>query len=162
VSARASTQGAGRRQQRATRPAARPRREQPLEHRILVTATLCLIAFGAVMVYSASSGPALLAHQGDGTGALLKYLSFAGIGLLLMHVLARAGLEPVRRATPLLLAVCFGLLLWKAWHRGSIPPQSRRIYAAALVTAAALVVYGAFLGGRLVYGFGVGTLTTVP
>jgi len=112
VSARSSTQGAGRRPQRAAaRPAARPRREQPLEHRILVTATLCLIAFGAVMVYSASSGPALLAHQGDGTGALLKYLSFAGIGLLLMHVLARVGLEPVRRAAPLLLAVCFGLLL---------------------------------------------------
>ena len=27
----------------------------PLEHRILTTATLCLLAFGAVMVYSASS-----------------------------------------------------------------------------------------------------------
>ena len=27
----------------------------PLEHRILMTATLCLLAFGAVMVYSASS-----------------------------------------------------------------------------------------------------------
>ena len=31
-----------------------------LEHRILLTATLCLLAFGAVMVYSASSATTLL------------------------------------------------------------------------------------------------------
>ena len=34
--------------------------QQPLEHRILLTATLCLLAFGAVMVYSASSATTLL------------------------------------------------------------------------------------------------------
>ena len=40
----------------AGRPARRRRRvAPPLEHRILMTATLCLLAFGAVMVYSASS-----------------------------------------------------------------------------------------------------------
>ena len=36
----------------------------PLEHRILMTATLCLLAFGAVMVYSASSPLGVLARPG--------------------------------------------------------------------------------------------------
>ncbi len=41
-----------------------PRRhaaQQPLEHRLLLTATFCLLAGGAVMVYSASSARTLLA-----------------------------------------------------------------------------------------------------
>ena len=42
------------------RPAAWP----PLEHRVLMTATLCLLAFGAVMVYSASSPLGVLNGQG--------------------------------------------------------------------------------------------------
>jgi hypothetical protein len=33
---------------------------QSLEHRILLTTTMCLLAFGAVMVYSASSATTLL------------------------------------------------------------------------------------------------------
>src|ERR687891_491041 len=37
----------------------------PLEYNLLLTATLCLLAFGAVMVYSASSARALLQGQGD-------------------------------------------------------------------------------------------------
>ena len=41
--------------------------EQPLERRILLTATLCLLAAGTVMVYSASSAPSLLeGGQRDG------------------------------------------------------------------------------------------------
>ncbi|HEY2636608.1 MAG TPA: hypothetical protein VGI54_04410, partial [Solirubrobacteraceae bacterium] len=34
---------------------AKARPQMPIEHRVLMTATLCLLAFGAVMVYSASS-----------------------------------------------------------------------------------------------------------
>ena len=81
----------------------RPSREQPLEHRLLLTATMCLLAGGAVMVYSASSARTLLAGQGDGTTYLVKYLAYGGVGLVLMHVLSRHGLETVRRLTPLLL-----------------------------------------------------------
>ena len=39
----------------SARRAGARRAPPPLEHRILSTATLCLLAFGAVMVYSASS-----------------------------------------------------------------------------------------------------------
>jgi len=84
--------------------------ERPLEHRMLLTVTMCMLAAGAVMVYSASSARDLLAGGGDGTGYLLRYVGFGAIGVVLMQVLSRRGLEQVRRATPLLLAVSFVLL----------------------------------------------------
>src|SRR5581483_2691358 len=59
----------------------------PLEHRILMTATLCLLAFGAVMVYSASSPLGVLNGQGTGTGEFLRYLIFGGLGLAALLVL---------------------------------------------------------------------------
>src|SRR6201990_2461698 len=65
----------------------------PIEHRILMTAALCLLAFGAVMVYSASSPlGALSAHGGSGAGEFIRYLVFGGIGLVAMQVLERRGL----------------------------------------------------------------------
>ena len=48
-------------------PMHRRKQTQPLEHRLLLTATLCLLAGGAVMVYSASSARTLLQGDGDGT-----------------------------------------------------------------------------------------------
>ncbi len=51
-------------------------RQQPLEHRLLLTATFCLLAGGAVMVFSASSARTLLEGQGDGTGYLVKYVVY--------------------------------------------------------------------------------------
>src|SRR3984893_16141250 len=80
------------------------RAEQPLEHRILLTATLCLLAFGAVMVYSASSATTLLQGRGNGSGYLVKYLVYGAIGLALMRVLARDGLQRVQQLiAPLLV-----------------------------------------------------------
>ena len=87
------------------------RREQPLEHRLLLTATFCLLAGGAVMVYSASSARTLLEGQGDGTTYLVKYLAYGAVGLVAMHLLSRHGLESVRRYTPLFLLFAFVLLL---------------------------------------------------
>jgi cell division protein FtsW len=89
--------------------AARP--QQPLEHRLLLSATFCLLAGGAVMVYSASSARTLLEGQGDGTAFLVKYVAYGAVGLVAMHVLSRLDLARVRRFTPLLLAVAFVLLL---------------------------------------------------
>jgi cell division protein FtsW len=86
-------------------------REQPLEHRILLTATLCLLAFGAVMVYSASSTSALLLGQGNGSGYLIKFLIFGAIGLALMHYLSRHGVARVQHIVAPLLALSFALVL---------------------------------------------------
>jgi cell division protein FtsW len=112
---------------RASAPAARPadpdspagRRRAPvrqtappLEHRILLTATLCLLAFGAVMVYSASSPRDLLNGSGNGAGEFIRYVMFGAIGLVGMHVLSRRGLALLnRQVVTLLLLGAFGLLL---------------------------------------------------
>jgi len=84
---------------------------QSLEHRILLTATLCLLAFGAVMVYSASSATTLLQGQGNGSSYLIKYVAYGAIGLVLMRVLARDGVAKVQSITAPLLIVSFVLVL---------------------------------------------------
>ena len=96
---------------RRTRAPAR-RAAPPLEHRILMTATLCLLAFGAVMVYSASSPTGVIVRGGLGTGEFLRYLVFGALGLIAMHVLARRGLTLLNeRVARLLLLSSLGLLL---------------------------------------------------
>jgi cell division protein FtsW len=103
--------GAGGRAERAGRAAGTARATaQPLEQRILLTATLCLLAFGAVMVYSASSASTLLQGQGNGSGYLVKFVLFGGVGLALMQVLARDGVARVQSAVGPLLAVSFVLV----------------------------------------------------
>jgi cell division protein FtsW len=82
------------------------RSKQPLEYSLLYTATLCLMAFGAVMVYSASSAESLIS-TGDSFFYLKRYLAFGLLGLLLLHFLSRHGVALARRATALLL---FGAL----------------------------------------------------
>jgi cell division protein FtsW len=84
---------------------------QPLEQRILLTATLCLLAFGAVMVYSASSATSLLQGQGNGSSFLVKYVVYGAIGLVLMRVLARHGVAKVQSITAPLLIASFVLVL---------------------------------------------------
>jgi cell division protein FtsW len=83
----------------------------PLEHRILMTATMCLIAFGAVMVYSASAPLTALAG-GYGTGEFVVYLIAMAIGLGAMWVCERYGLRLITPALTrwMLLGSC-GLLL---------------------------------------------------
>ena len=82
----------------ATHREQRPLRQgaaQWLEYNILLTATLCLLAFGAVMVYSASSAssPGWRAG-GSGTGELVKFVLYGALGLFLMRVFARDGIAP--------------------------------------------------------------------
>jgi cell division protein FtsW len=86
-------------------------RGQPLEQRILLTATLCLLAFGAVMVYSATSAPTLLQGHGNGSSYLVKYLLFGSVGLVLMNLLARDGIKWVQSITGPLLVISFVLVL---------------------------------------------------
>jgi cell division protein FtsW len=85
----------------------------PLEHRILMTAALCLLAFGAVMVYSASSPLGVLSPAGgSGTGTFIRYLAFGSIGLGAMYVLERRGLALLdARVTRVLLLGSFALVV---------------------------------------------------
>ncbi len=82
-----------------------------LEYSLLLTATMCLLAFGVVMVFSASSSASLLGATGDGAYYLKRTLMFGAFGLLALHVLARYGLGAVRMLTPLFLIGAVFLLL---------------------------------------------------
>ena len=117
------------------------RREQPLEHRLLLTATFCLLAGGAVMVYSASSARTLLEGQGDGTMYLVKYLAYGAVGLVAMHLLSRHGLENVRRYTPWFVLLAFVLLLLVLIP--GLRPEDQRRAALARGRAAAVPALGA-------------------
>ncbi len=92
---------------RAAAAPARARRQQPVEYSILLTATLCLLAAGAVMVFSASSARAILTGEGDGTAYLVRYLSYGAIGLVALYLVSRRGLDLVPRITGPLLAISF-------------------------------------------------------
>src|SRR5207244_3299280 len=93
----------------ATVKRSRERKKQPLEYSLLYTATLCLLAAGAVMVYSASSATALLNGSGDPSYYLKRYVVLAVIGIVAMHAVARRGLSAARNLTPVLLTASFVL-----------------------------------------------------
>jgi len=82
----------------------------PVEYSLLLTATLCLLAFGVVMVFSASSSTSLLGESGDGAEYLKRTLLFGALGLVAMRVLSVRGLQAARSLTPALLAVSLVLL----------------------------------------------------
>ena len=83
------------------------------EYNLLLTATLCLLAFGAVMVFSASSTTQVLQNGGlaDSAYYLQRTLIVGAIGLVIMHFTARYGLGGIRRLTPVFLAGTMFLLL---------------------------------------------------
>jgi cell division protein FtsW len=114
---------AGRRAKSSAEPIARKQRRSPprtgtqaargqsIEHSLLLTATLCLLAFGVVMVYSSSSASTVLQGHGSGTGYLLKFVLYGAVGLFVMRVLARDGIARVQSIVAPMLAVSFVLVL---------------------------------------------------
>ncbi len=84
---------------------------QPIEYNLLLTATLCLLAFGVVMVFSASSTTSLLGQSGDSAYYLKRTVLFGAAGLLVMRVMSLRGMRLLRPLTPLLVAASFVLLL---------------------------------------------------
>jgi len=55
-----------------------------------------------------------------------------------------------------LAALLVVAVFWKGWFRGRLPPSQRPWYAVLLLIAVALTVYGALLGGEMVYVHAVG------
>jgi cell division protein FtsW len=87
-------------------------RTRPIEEDVLLTAVLCLFAFGAVMVYSASSASTVVKGGGDGMGFLVKYLLYGAAGLVALRLAARVPLQRVLDLTgPFLVAAFVCLVL---------------------------------------------------
>jgi cell division protein FtsW len=128
----------------------------PAEYNLLLTATLCLLAFGAVMVFSASSTTRVLSDGGlsDSAFYLQRTAMFGAFGLLVMHLTARHGLQLVRRLTPLILAVSFFLLLAVLAAGTSVNGSSRWLGSGFLqiqpseLAKVALILYGADMLAR--------------
>jgi len=81
-----------------------------LEYHLLVLVTLGLVAFGLVMVYSASSARALLSSDAP-SYYLKRQAVYALMGLVALVVLSRIDFHRLRHATNGLLAVTFFLLV---------------------------------------------------
>jgi cell division protein FtsW len=91
----------------------RVKAETTVEYNLLVTATMILLAFGAVMVFSASSTSVILDDGGlaDSTFYLYRTLIAIGIGLVLMWFVTRMPLARIRSMVPLMMKVVLISLL---------------------------------------------------
>src|SRR4051795_10515045 len=92
------------------RPAKASGQPAPLEYSLLLTATLCLLAFGAVMVFSASSARSLLNSGGEGLYSLGRTVIFGGMGLVVMRIASVRGVAAARVMTPVALVTSIFLL----------------------------------------------------
>jgi cell division protein FtsW len=80
------------------------------EQQLLLLVTLALVAFGLVMVYSATSASAALAN-GDSSYYLRKQGLYALVGVALLLLAAVGGYRGLRRLAPLLVLSSIVLLL---------------------------------------------------
>jgi cell division protein FtsW len=140
---------------RKAKPRAR-RKAVSTEYNMLLTATLCLLALGAVMVFSASSTTRILQDGGlsDSAFYLKRTLLFGAVGLVVMHLTARHGLALVRNLTPALLGVSLFLLVAVLGIGTTVNGASRWIGSGFLqiqpseLAKVALILYGADLLAR--------------
>lgn len=92
-------------------PLARPPRGGgQLEFHLLVLVTLGLVAFGLVMVFSASSGRAAV-NADDPASYLKRQATYAALGLVALAVLSRVDFRVMRRLGGPLLLTAFVLLV---------------------------------------------------
>ena len=88
----------------------KPSARGQLEQRLLVLVTLGLVAFGLVMVYSATSAAAALGH-GDPVTYLKRQGVYAVVGVALLLAAARFDHRRLRSLAPPLVLVALGLCL---------------------------------------------------
>ena len=138
------------------RKSKRARAAVSTEYNMLLTATLCLLALGAVMVFSASSTTRILQNGGlsDSAFYLKRTLIFGAVGLVVMHVVARLDLKTIRRLTPALLAGALFLLVAVLGIGTNVNGASRWIGGGSLqiqpseLAKVALILYGADMLAR--------------
>jgi cell division protein FtsW len=85
-------------------------RKGAFEQQLLLLITLALVAFGLVMVFSATSGQATLGN-GDASYYLRKQALYALVGVVLLVLARRMSYRALRPLAPTLLAASFALLV---------------------------------------------------
>lgn len=150
--------GRGRAAKKSKAKSRAKKRSRPVspEYNMLLTATLCLLALGAVMVFSASSTTKVLAEGGLSESAyyLKRTLIFGAIALVIMHVTARIDLKRIRELTPLLLGGAIFLLVAVLGAGSEVNGATRWIGGGSLqiqpseLAKVALILYGADMLAR--------------
>jgi cell division protein FtsW len=130
--------------QRVRRRAARS--SPQLEYHLLLLVTLGLVAFGLIMVYSASSGTAVVQGH-DPVGALARQGIYAVVGVVLMLMLARFSYRRLRYfAAPFLLVAILLLVAVKIPHVGvTVNGAQRWIYLGPISIQPSEIAKGAAL-----------------
>ena len=126
------------------------------EYNMLLTATLCLLALGVVMVFSASSTTKVLQEGGLSSSAyyLKRTLIFGAVALVIMRVASHIGLDKIRQLTPLLLGGSIFLLVAVLGAGSEVNGATRWIGGGSLqiqpseLAKVALILYGADLLAR--------------
>jgi cell division protein FtsW len=85
-------------------------KKEQFEQQLLLLVTLALVAFGLVMVYSATSASAALAN-GDSSFYLRKQGLYAIVGVVFLFVARRSNYRALRHLAPMLVLASIGLLL---------------------------------------------------
>ncbi|HEX5525845.1 MAG TPA: putative lipid II flippase FtsW [Solirubrobacterales bacterium] len=150
--------GRGRAAKKSRAKSRAKKRSRPVsaEYNMLLTATLCLLALGAVMVFSASSTTKVLQEGGLSESAyyLKRTLIFGAIALVIMHVTARIDLKRIRELTPLLLGGAIFLLVAVLGAGSEVNGATRWIGGGSLqiqpseLAKVALILYGADMLAR--------------
>jgi len=85
-------------------------RRRELDSRLLIMVTLALVAFGLVMVYSATSAAAAIGGN-DPSYYLKRQGIYAALGIVLMIVVQRWDYRRLRQLAPALVLASLGLLV---------------------------------------------------
>jgi cell division protein FtsW len=123
-----------------------PRSSPQLEYHLLLLVTLGLVAFGLIMVYSASSGTAVVQGH-DPVSVLAKQGIYAAVGIVLMLVLARFNYRRLRYfAAPFLMIAIALLVAVKIPHVGvTVNGAQRWIYLGPISIQPSEIAKGAVL-----------------
>ena len=97
-----------------------------LEANVLVLVTLALVAFGMVMVYSATSASAAIGG-GNSVYYLKRQALFAGLGLIGLVLARRWNYRKLRNLSPSLLLISIILLLFALVGGQNVNGARRRI-----------------------------------
>jgi uncharacterized membrane protein len=138
-----------------------------LFHPALVHVTVAfLVTGGLVEAYGIAKRRATSERFGmilvvAGTVSLLPTLlaGFLAENSLTLTEAGTAAVDQHERYGIMVLGVFLPLLLVRAWGRGRVPDGARVFYAFGLVAGVLLTILVAYLGGRMVYGLGVGVGT---
>src|SRR3954466_4896610 len=84
-------------------------KRRELDSRLLIMVTLALVAFGLVMVYSATSAAAAVGGK-DPSYYLKRQGIYATLGIVLMIVAQRWDYRRLRAMAPMLVGISFALL----------------------------------------------------